>query len=71
MQNDFFLLIGNLLCHVFPKVRKLMADKFYMMLIANGEDLFGELKSDEMIEFVTSNDWLDVNFINFYFIRKV
>ena len=47
-----------------------MADKFYMMLIANGEDLFGELKSDEMIEFVTSNDWLDVNFINFYFIRK-
>lgn len=26
----------------FPKVRKLMADKFYVMLLTNGEDLFGE-----------------------------
>lgn len=44
----------------FPKVRKAMADKFYMILLASGEELFGEEISDKCIELLMEREWLEV-----------
>ena len=39
-----------------------MADKFYLMLLANGEKIFGEKLSDLSIDFLVSMDWLEMVF---------
>ncbi len=36
-----------------------MADKFYVMLLTNGEDLFGE-KNDQIIDYLLQYEWLNV-----------
>jgi len=37
-----------------------MADKLYLLMLASGEDFFGEEKSDRCIEMLTERDWLEV-----------
>lgn len=36
-----------------------MADKLYLLMLASGEDFFGEEKSDRCIEMLTERDWLE------------
>ena len=38
-----------------------MADKFYMMLLTNGEALFGEQKNDEIIDYILQYEWVNVS----------
>ncbi|KAL4496061.1 hypothetical protein ABPG72_015483 [Tetrahymena utriculariae] len=59
IQNDMLELILSILTHKFPKVRKAMSDKLYLLLLASGEDLFGEEKSDACIELLMERDWLE------------
>jgi len=54
-----FLLVAEQLSHKFPKVRKLMADKFYVFLMTNGEELFSESRLDDITNFITDSLWLD------------
>lgn len=42
IYTELIILISELLSHKYPKVRKLMADKFYLYLLANGEEKFGD-----------------------------
>lgn len=68
-ENDFHHTRGHNLiaiqlsfcyCDRFPKVRKLMADKFYLLLLSSGEQYFGEEVNDACIEYLLSVDWLEM-----------
>ncbi|KRX05461.1 Armadillo-type fold [Pseudocohnilembus persalinus] len=62
IQNKLYNLVHDYLVHKFPKVRKLMFDKFYIFLMSSGEDFFTEEKNDEIIEFLACIDFLDERF---------
>lgn len=58
-------LVAQYLVHKFPKVRKLMADKFYLLLLSSGEQYFGEEVNDACIEYLLSVDWLEMEKFNY------
>ncbi|EGR30268.1 tubulin-specific chaperone d, putative [Ichthyophthirius multifiliis] len=62
IQIELLEFILSLLVHKFPKVRKITSDKLYLLIMSSGEEYFGEEKSDQITELLTSNDWLDVIF---------
>lgn len=46
-----------------------MADKLYLLLLASGEDFFGEKKSDACTELLMERDWLEVIMITFFSLK--
>jgi hypothetical protein len=49
-----------------PKVRKSMADKFYLYLMTNGEILYGEEKNDQICNDLLDVDWLEIQVNNYF-----
>jgi len=50
-----------LLFHKFPKIRKEVADKFYLYLMSHGDDLLGVELNEKISSILTDNDWLEIS----------
>lgn len=59
-KNEGLNIIEHLLIHEFPKVSKLMSEKFYNFLSVYGASIWGDAVSEKLEDFVTGTDWLTV-----------
>ena len=48
----------------FPKIRKETAEKLYLYLMSNGDDLLGVDLNDKLSTLLSEKDWLEITVID-------